>query len=267
MPNLAYNKPVLRSQGFDPRNVQNCKLWLSTRAAFTLTTSSIPSVDGDVSDLWNDQIATYGYNMSLVGQKPTYKNGLQNNLPVLQFDGTDDYMVAPAGALSLAQNISSCTIVMAMNVVSLPAATGNIFNLTKGGDATLTRVNIACTSTGTRVINGRGLDADAGSSITTAGTFTVNRFEILVAQWDFTNKQGRIIRNGIVEADWTTFTNMTAGNTSNTASQAGNIAALNSSTYTNVQVGDIVFYQSLPSQSELAYLTHGLGHIWGVPGF
>lgn len=267
MPNMSFKKPVLLTPAFDPRSVLNCKLWLSARNNASLLTSSAPAIDGGVVDTFTDIIGAYGYTQSLAGQKPTYKNGIQNNRSALQFDGSDDYMVAPSGARALTNGIAACTIVVALNVVSLPAGDGNIFNFTNGTTTSSSRVNLTVKNTGARNITGRALDADSNSNFSTAGTFSVGQWEVLIGQWDFTNKQGRILRNGVVEADWTTFTNMTAGNTSATDSQAGNIGNLNSSTYVNVQVGDILLYTSLPSQGSLNYLTRGLGHIWGVPGF
>lgn len=249
---------------FTPRKVPDLLLWMSTRTAASVQSGGVTAVNNSEVDTWNSLILSHQYTQTLAGQKPLLKTNVQNGLPVIEFDGSNDFLKAEASVLTLAKAIAGMTVVISFGVVSLPAGDGNVFNFTTGTGAGSSRVNVTVKSTGARNITGRALDADSNSNFSTANTWTAGSFEILTCQWDFTNKQGRIRRNGTTEANWTTFTNMTAGSTSNTNSQAGNIGNLNSSTYVNVRVGDILVYPKALSDSDCQYLERGLGTIWGV---
>ena len=77
--------------GFDPRQIPGLQLWLDASQIVGLN-------DGDAVATWSD-LSGNGRNatQSTASQKPIYKTGIKNGLPVVRFDGVDDNL---AGTLS-----------------------------------------------------------------------------------------------------------------------------------------------------------------------
>jgi hypothetical protein len=73
---------------FSPSDITGLQLWLKADAITGLSNNDPVTTWGDESG--NNRDAT----QSTSGAKPLYKTGIQNSLPGVLFDGTDDYMLA-----------------------------------------------------------------------------------------------------------------------------------------------------------------------------
>lgn len=82
------------ASSFSPSDISGLQLWLDANDLTTLWQDSGASTpvasDGDPVGAWTDK-STNGYLpiQATTGNKPTYKTGIQNGLPVLRFDGGD----------------------------------------------------------------------------------------------------------------------------------------------------------------------------------
>src|ERR1051325_4711729 len=71
---------------FSPSDISGLKIWLKADAG-------AGSSDGDAVGTWTDQSGTsHDFTQATSSKKPTYKTNIQNSLPVVRFDGTDDEM-------------------------------------------------------------------------------------------------------------------------------------------------------------------------------
>lgn len=75
-----------RRPAFSPAFISNLKIWLQANQITGLN-------DGDAVTTWSDSSGN-GYNatQSTGSLKPLYKTNIKNGLPVVRFDGTDDFL-------------------------------------------------------------------------------------------------------------------------------------------------------------------------------
>src|SRR2546430_5219180 len=70
---------------FSPSSIPNLALWLKA--------DQLALNDGDPVGAWNDQSGNArNFTQGTAGFKPLYKTGIQNGLPVVRFDGVDDFL-------------------------------------------------------------------------------------------------------------------------------------------------------------------------------
>ena len=76
--------------GFSPSDISGLKLWLKADAITGLS-------DGDPVTTWSDSSGQGNdATQSTAGQKPLYKTAIQNSLPAVRFDATDDVLKTQA---------------------------------------------------------------------------------------------------------------------------------------------------------------------------
>jgi len=74
------------SPSFNPLSISGCKLWLKSNVGITKDGSDLVSAWEDQSDESNDVAQATGTN------QPLWVDNVQNGLPVIRFDGVDNYM-------------------------------------------------------------------------------------------------------------------------------------------------------------------------------
>lgn len=90
----------------DPSTITGCQLWLKADAGVYNDAGSTLATDGQTVQQWNDQ-SGLGNNATQAtsGNRPTFQtNEINTTLPVVRFDGTDDWMQVPSftiGALAV----------------------------------------------------------------------------------------------------------------------------------------------------------------------
>lgn len=96
----------LRKEGvwpfpFAPLAVSGCKLWLD---ASQITGKA----DGEAVSQWNDLSGNANHLLQATStRQPLYKTGIKNSLPVVRFDGEDDWMATNAFTLDMPVTIFS----------------------------------------------------------------------------------------------------------------------------------------------------------------
>lgn len=119
-------KAAVSSPHFDPTLIPNLLAWFrADSSAFTDTARTIAVAnDGDVVGGWADLSGNANHAQQGTGSlKPLWKTGIQNGLPGVKFDGTDDYIFADAVAVALSGADIPYSIVFACRPVSI-AGTG-----------------------------------------------------------------------------------------------------------------------------------------------
>ena len=90
----------------DPTTITGCKCWLKADAGAYNDAGSTLATDGQTVQQWNDQ-SGLGNNATQAtsGSRPTFQtNEINTSLPVIRFDGSDDWMQVPSftiGALAV----------------------------------------------------------------------------------------------------------------------------------------------------------------------
>lgn len=102
-----------RSRAFRPSDISGLELWLGARFVTGKN-------DGDAVSSWLDQ-SSNGRNAGQANgtKQPLYKTGIINGLPVLRFDGSDDFLNVPAIDLTGTSGLTLFVVVA---------------NITSGGD-------------------------------------------------------------------------------------------------------------------------------------
>lgn len=124
MPNAILARRLVGSAAFNPANLGGGSLvgWYKADAITGVADAGIVSTWRDSSS--NGRNLTQGTG----GKEPIYKVGIQNNLPVVRFDGTNDFLASASFTLNQPTEIYAVLIYRsaAINVVSI-AGTGAAF--------------------------------------------------------------------------------------------------------------------------------------------
>lgn len=252
-----------------PLYIPGLSLWMSTRDNSKVLTSSAPTSPGAAADAWNSIIGGHTYTQGTAANQPVFTANSVGSWSMLDCDGTNDFFAGGTSTLSITQNISSAVIVAVLNWDTYESAVDSYavsFATNGGGSRIAFGSGGDVTGAASRKMVARGLDADTASTLSTGGTFATGP-EVLIGIFDFTNKRGRILRNGTQILAYTTFTNMTAGNTSNTTSANTTLGALGNGSANNsdVKIGDVLVYTNyIPSDPELTLLTRHFGSIYNI---
>jgi hypothetical protein len=74
---------------FAPTDIAGCVCWLKADAIVGLA-------DGDPVASWEDQASTNDFVQATAGYKPVYKTNIVSGMPVVRFDGSDDFLSTSA---------------------------------------------------------------------------------------------------------------------------------------------------------------------------
>ena len=155
------------------------------------------------------------------------------------------------------QNVSGGTI-SAWVTTRLLAGTQSIWGA-YGGTGT-TRAKMSVLGSGAPSLRANSLDSDATSSFNAGSTISVGQRYHLVGVFNFSSKSGGIYINGVLITVGT-FTNMTAGNTSNTACQQSRMASneIGTTNSWNGEIEDLRVYNRALSADEISTLYATMG--------
>src|SRR4051812_19518760 len=106
------------SSAFAPTDISGLKLWLKA--------DSLSLNDGDAVTTWTDSSGNSNTaSQGTAANKPTYKTAVLNALPVVRFDGSNDYLgVARNSGLEPA----AMTVVALLRAASNPADFSYVFS-------------------------------------------------------------------------------------------------------------------------------------------
>ena len=171
-----------------PTDITTLKLWLKANAIVGLNDGDVVTTWSDASGNGNDAI------QSTVAKKPIYKTNIVNGLPVVRFDGTDDYfsntLIAPLPWTS--EDEYTAIIVIAFHTPVGSAAETVFFN---GYDNGCVYYKTSAPP-GYRV-TGWGIPTGMqGVYKSSMGIVTANTFEVITISRD-RNKYVHLYKNGV----------------------------------------------------------------------
>lgn len=251
---------------FDPTLIPNLSGWWTARDNASMTNSgSIVAPNGGI-DTWRSLIGGHSWTQGTVGNQPAYKTNVQNGLPAVEADGTDDRFISSASMAATTNNIRGLTIIMAAKVNSFHASDfRSLYSVFIPGYSALRAycgINSSGGATAQVVAQARALDADSDSYLFTAGAYDTS-FAIWTWIFDFATKTGTIRRNG-VDIISTTFTNMTAGSTSATDAAEENLFSWGGGTFAPAYISELLKFARSLNPAEVTLLERQLGNLYGV---
>jgi Alpha-L-arabinofuranosidase B, catalytic len=173
---------------------------------------------------------------------------LVNNRPSILFDGVNDSLIGNTAGLDVLRNRSAFTFILAHSLNTMTAGNAPAFVFfSTGTNSAASRMTYlaqgSSTGVSARTVNTRTLDASTVVSRNTANTYN-GLFNLYSGTLDYNSKVVNQIRNGTI-IDTTTFTAITAGNTSDTPSLMTSLGCLNNvQQFGNANFTELIFYPS-----------------------
>ena len=159
-------------------------------------------------------------------------------------------------SLALVQNKTGYTLFCIANAV-ISGSSHEVFYFSSGTSGGAERIGIRFNTTATPVLAAKRLDADAQATLTGSGA--ASEFQIIAVTVNYTTGAGVIYQNGV--ATNTNAALVSTGSTSNTASVAAQIGALNGATPTNGLILDCLAFQTALSAADVLTITEWLNEL------
>ncbi len=123
---------------FVPTDIAGLALWLAADDIASLykedTETTPVSADSDPLGSWRDKSGNGRHHRNSTGtERPTYKTGVQNGLPAILFDGTDDNLIPIVGL----DTLTAATLLMVAKLQNDPPAVGSKTGLLEYTNAAL----------------------------------------------------------------------------------------------------------------------------------
>ncbi len=238
---------------FAPDTLEGLQLWLDANDLSTLFQDSAlttpVTADSQQVGGWVDKVTgTAKATQGTATRYPLYKTGVLNGLPGVLFDGSNDYMIPPNPELD-----GELTVVAVLNTVGLSAAgipfifsrnTGNTYYFWFTITNTPT-VAVSVFDTAERAVSAAASDMTGGNII------------------GLTNVEGSPVslwRNGVEQVG--------VVNTGTFGAQGASRLGIWRDTSTlpyNGHICELLIYDRVLSDSEMAQLSEFLGDKWGIP--
>lgn len=233
--------------GFDPNTIAGLKLWLKADAGtFQTSGGSAATADADPIGQWQDQSGQGNHvAQTTAGKRPQLKLAIQNGLPIVRWDGSDDLLTASFGG-SVSRTIFAVAAsrdVTAWAPISLQGANPGI-SFGWNGPTNPTHVY--------NVVNNVAFGA-LSSSVTTNNTFI-----LLTGKW---SGSGNVLYwNGASDAtDGTT----AAGSAGQTLAVGGRPE--NDIGFAKLDLGELLIYDAALSDVDRLAVEGYLRTRWGTP--
>lgn len=243
----ALKRLVLMRGGFSPAAIPGLQLWLDASDASTLFQDSAgttpAAADNDVVGYWGDKSGN-GYHAAqgTTANKPLLKLATKNNLPVVYFDGLNDWLSA---SIDINPGVAPELTVIALVTLRNSVGVAALFGHDNGGYDRFVWNSAISTGSGTATFPG----------------FPVNgTYKILCVQWN----QG--VTNGtFVYLNGSKVYTTTATHGSGTTSVGiGSIASGGPNQASQLNACEFLFYNRMLTESELAAINSYLNAKWAV---
>lgn len=195
--------------------------------------------------------------------RPTYRASQMNGRPVVDFDGSDDFMSLSASALSLTNNAQTADITCVAVDSGSTDAGNNIIFFSTGASATSGRCGVSTRTGGGNALAavGRRLDGDALAVSNFGGTTTSPFILSSRSRWSLGTITAMV--NGIAASSANYSSG--SGSTSATNSLAANIGAANASTARfNGDIASLIVAVPAFSDSVRARIRQSLGFSYRI---
>jgi hypothetical protein len=231
------------------------KMWTDTggTAAVAAAGDSIARADGQVGAIQATQ--------STSGNRPIYRNP-SGVLGYAEFDGGSDKLVIASGAFGWFRNVGTGFICAVGFTGSIAAATPVLSSFTIG-TATNPRLALGRNAAAIR-LSSRRLDGDATVNLDASSQLVANTSYVICGYADWTNNDGFIRKDGSQVATNANF--LTAGSTSDTASQQATIGSTTSSSSSGWAGGiyAILFRREIVTGGDLTSLESYFADLMGA---
>jgi hypothetical protein len=225
-----------------------------------------PFSNGIISDftsvrIWKDKsINGYDATQATSANRPTYRSNQIDSKATIQFDGTDDFLSLPSGALGILRNVAGATIfLVAKHSTDLTVQTGVWF--TNGTAAGQVRILLRKSASNFFNTSGRRLDADTAESVTSTTT-NVGNYILQSAKIDYQNTLLEQFLNNTLDGQDLIY--LTSGNTSDTDSLNASLGATNIGSYLNGNIAEVLIYNRTLSTAEFTNVNKYLMAKWGL---
>lgn len=170
---------------------------------------------------------------------------------VADFDGVDDLLSLSGSVLALAQDVPRFTIVVIGVAATVPSGVRYPMAVSIGG-GTGARASLSTASSPANSIRagGRRLDADPFRTVGGAANSMGTTWHIWIGEHFYTANSAEVIQDGTslgIDTTW-----QTAGNTSNTASQAASIGASGAGgSFWDGDIAEVLLYTGTPDRATI----------------
>lgn len=235
--------------GFSPLSLSPA-LWLSD-------TGSDASV---WSDLSGNSFSPTQANASF---RPSIILNAINGRQVRRFDGSDDVLKF-ATPNNILQNVAGGTLFVVRKFITSPQFGRIVFAAFVNGSNTSARGLLAGGAIANKAYaGGRRLDSDSISVVNSSADISTTNFQIHSAVLNYQNSDLFQYINGSLDGSTTSF--QTDGSTSNTQSNGFSIGATLADTlFANVEVGEIIVFNTTLSTTNRQRVERYLGAKWGI---
>jgi len=226
-----------------------------------------PFSNGVISDyssmrIWKDKsINGYHATQATSANRPTYRSNQIDSKATIQFDGTDDSLSLPSGALSILNNVAGASIFIVYKATTDLTLQTPLW-ISSGTSVNQSRVNLRKSATNTFSSFGRRLDADATAQNVQSTTTNIGNYILQSVKFDYQNTLLEQYLNNSLEGQSLTF--QTSGNTSNTNSLSFTLGSTNSSSFLNGNMAELIIYNKTLSTAEFNNVNKYLMAKWGL---
>lgn len=266
---LNFGRTVLvEAEALSPSEIGSLQLWLDTTVAASLEKTSTgggQSGGGDFVGRWTDQASGLQLIQGTGGSLPTKQNAVQNGLPVVRFDGTNDTLAI--GTTSLMRNDPGATVafVFKNETGSSFAAAQRIFYLSTNVSGS-SRCNISINTTPAFNVSARRLDSDSAQS-TSVGSADDTTFHILMVVFNYTGDLATVYMDNVSIGTMNPFQSGSTGQNTSDTNSARFALASGSTSSTDVwggDLGDVIIHTKALSTQERNAEYNYLKNKWGL---
>lgn len=241
---------------FDPLSLSPAQ-WFDASDLTTITEGS-----GSVSQ-WSDKSGN-GYHISQAVGTNQPKTGTRtiNGLNVLDFDGTDDYLLRPS-ATPIIKNVGGATVYYVGRHDSSPTTERVAMTVTNGTNGLARISGTSGIVSGKAAFGGRTLDGDSFQRIDSSSSVSTTSAQVYIGVYDYANTDLYIYIDNVLEGTNSSFQTATA--TSNTDALQTSVGAtrLGGLPFDGI-IAEVLVYQTAHSATDRANVYGYLKSKWGL---
>jgi hypothetical protein len=221
---------AIETEGFSPADLSNLFVWYDASQITGLSNNDSVATWSDLSGNSRD------LTQSTPGARPTYKTNQRNGLPIVSFDGSDDFMTASFTGGQ--QN----TYFVVCRYTNLDAGNKMVFDSNNSSN----RQTYFQSS-------GENLSRIFAGSLANVANSVSSNYEYLTLVFNTTSSFGRISGNqsGTLNPGAQSITNLTMG------------AEVNRSSFSPLDVAEFIMYNKVCSTAEITTVENYLKDKWG----
>jgi hypothetical protein len=229
---------------------------------YDATDMGIVILDNTAVSSWKDKSGNgYDATQPTSASRPTYRTNQVNGKPTIQFDGSNDHLHLPSGALGILRNIAGATVFVVYKAsTDLTIQTNVWFSSDVAGGAKLW---VRKSASNLYQTQGRRLNF-ADESIETISSTTTNSGNYILqsVKYDYQNTLQEQYLNNSLDGQNLTF--QTSGNTSDVNSDNAVLGATVTANFLNGNIGEVIIFNRTLNTAEFTNVNKYLMAKWGL---